>query len=106
LGSVSAPEADIGAGHRGVPEPLLHCPRVEYGEIDFVLVPGVAFDHDGRRLGYGGGYYDRFLPLLSPLVARVVGAFDLQIVDRVPAAPHDIAVRTIVTESRTIIVRP
>ena len=64
-----------------------------------MLVPGVAFDLDGRRLGYGGGYYDRLLPLLSPRAARVAGAFELQIVDRVPAAPHDVAVDAIVTES-------
>ena len=67
-----------------------------------MLVPGVAFDLAGRRLGYGGGYYDRLLPLLSPDAARVAGAFELQIVDRVPAAPHDVAVGTIVTESRTL----
>ena len=56
----------------------------------------------GRRLGYGGGFYDRLLPLLAPATARVAGAFDLQIVPRVPAAPHDLAVHAIVTETRTI----
>ena len=74
--------------------------------IDWVLVPGVAFDRDGRRLGYGGGYYDRLLPLLSPRAARVAGAFDLQIVDRVPAAPHDVAVDAIVTEIRAHLSMP
>ena len=106
LHSITEPDRDVGAGHRGVPEPGLHCPRIGHAAIDFVLVPGVAFDAQGRRLGYGGGFYDRLLPLLPPQVARVAGAFDLQIVDRVPAAPHDIAVDTIVTESRTLAVRP
>ena len=64
-----------------------------------MLVPGVAFDRTGRRLGYGGGYYDRLLPLLGR-ATRVAGAFDLQLVDRVPCAPHDVCVDVIVTESQ------
>ena len=67
-----------------------------------MLVPGVAFDLAGRRLGYGGGFYDRLLPLFVPGTARVAGAFDLQIVPRVPAAPHDLAVHAVATETRTI----
>ncbi len=59
----------------------------------------------GAALGYGGGYYDRLLPLLSPRAARVAGAFEVQLVDRVPAAPHDIAVDAIVTESRALAIR-
>jgi len=105
LHSVCEPERDIGPGHRGVPEPGRHCPRIDNAEIDFVLVPGVAFDAEGRRLGYGGGYYDRLLPLLNPRVVRVAGAFDLQIVERVPAAQHDVAIDAVVTESRTLSAR-
>jgi len=71
--------------------------------IEFVLVPGVAFDLAGHRLGYGGGYYDRLLPMLPPHAVRVAGAFEIQIVDRVPAAPHDVAVDAIVTESRIVV---
>ena len=96
---------DVVAGFQGIPEPLPACPRVAREAIDFVLVPGVAFDRDGRRLGYGGGYYDRLLPLLSPRAARVAGAFELQVVERVPAAPHDVAVDTLVTESRVLAIR-
>ncbi len=67
-----------------------------------MLVPGVAFDLAGGRLGYGGGYYDRLLPLLAPAAARVAGAFEVQLVDLVPATPHDLPVDAIVTESRLL----
>jgi 5-formyltetrahydrofolate cyclo-ligase len=93
---------DVGLGYRSIPEPLPDCPRIARDEIDFVVVPGVAFDCEGRRLGYGGGYYDRLLPLLSPRAPRVAGAFDVQIVDRVPVGPNDIAIDGVVTESRAL----
>jgi 5-formyltetrahydrofolate cyclo-ligase len=96
------PEHDVGTGHLGIPEPLPHCPKVPADAIEWVLVPGVAFDSAGRRLGYGGGYYDRLLPLLPRVATRVAGAFEIQIVDRVPAAPHDLTVDTIVTETRIL----
>jgi 5-formyltetrahydrofolate cyclo-ligase len=96
------PARDVRPGHLGIPEPLASSPRVEPAEIEWVLVPGVAFDGGGRRLGYGGGYYDRLLPLLREDAIRVAGAYELQIVDRVPAAPHDHEVGTIVTETRVI----
>lgn len=102
LHEVSDLERDVRPGHLGIPEPLPTCPCVAPETVEWVLVPGVAFDIEGRRLGYGGGYYDRLLPLLPRTAPRVVGAFDMQIVERVPAAPHDLAVDTIVTESRTI----
>jgi 5-formyltetrahydrofolate cyclo-ligase len=89
-----------------IPEPRPIQPRVRRDAIEFVLVPGVAFDLAGRRLGYGGGYYDRLLPLLSRDATRIAGAFDLQIVDRVPAGPHDITVDAIVTPSEMIVPPP
>jgi 5-formyltetrahydrofolate cyclo-ligase len=93
---------EIAPGYRGIPEPRADCPPVALASIDWVLVPGVAFDAEGRRIGYGGGYYDRLLPLLDRSAARVAGAFELQIVERVPAAPHDTTVDAIVTERRTL----
>lgn len=97
---------DVAPGRHGVPEPRPECERIAPDAIDWVLVPGVAFDTLGHRLGYGGGYYDRLLPLLAPEIARVAGAFELQIVDAVPHAAHDLPVDAIVTESRQIAVRP
>jgi 5,10-methenyltetrahydrofolate synthetase len=89
-------------GYRGIPEPSAECPPVPLALIDWVLVPGVAFDVRGHRIGYGGGYYDRLLPTLPRSASRVAGAFELQIVDEVPTAPHDFALDAIVTESRNI----
>jgi 5-formyltetrahydrofolate cyclo-ligase len=95
-------DADIEPGYRGIPEPRAHATPVSTGSIDWVLVPGVAFDAAGCRLGYGGGYYDRLLPLVPRSAPRVAGAFDLQVLDRVPAAPHDKGVDWIVTERRLL----
>ncbi|HEX8739408.1 MAG TPA: 5-formyltetrahydrofolate cyclo-ligase [Casimicrobiaceae bacterium] len=97
---------DVAPGRHGIPEPRPECEPIAPDAIDWVLVPGVAFDTLGHRLGYGGGYYDRLLPLLAPGAARVAGAFELQIVDAVPHAAHDLPVDAIVTESRQIGVRP
>jgi 5-formyltetrahydrofolate cyclo-ligase len=99
-------DADVAPGYRDIPEPLAHCATVAFDAIDWVLVPGVAFDVAGRRLGYGGGYYDRLLPLLSRHAPRISGAFDAQIVPVVPCGPHDLVVDCLVTETRTIDIAP
>jgi 5-formyltetrahydrofolate cyclo-ligase len=100
---IADPVADVATGYQGIPEPRLECPLLAPTAIDWVLVPGVAFDFDGARMGYGGGFYDRLLPLVPASAPRVAGAFELQIVAHVPAAPHDLAVDAIVTEARTIV---
>jgi len=94
LGRSIAPSA------RGIPEPLPELPRVAPQDIGWVLVPGLAFDLQCRRLGYGGGFYDRLLCLFAPGTPRVSGAFDLQILDQVPVAAHDLTVDAIITETR------
>ena len=98
-------DGDVVPGFRGIPEPSPDLPTVRPADVDCALVPGVAFDDDGRRLGYGGGYYDRLLPQLRPGVPRIAGAFDLQIVDHVPAGAHDVAVDVVVTPTRTVATR-
>jgi 5-formyltetrahydrofolate cyclo-ligase len=100
--AVTRPGEDIAPGYRGIPEPCAHCAALDLASIDWVLVPGVAFDREGHRIGYGGGYYDRLLPLLREGARRVAGAFELQWVERVPAAEHDIRMDAIVTEARTL----
>jgi 5-formyltetrahydrofolate cyclo-ligase len=105
LRAISDPERDVGPSPQGIPEPLSHCPPIARDAIDFVVVPGLAFDREGHRLGYGGGFYDRLLPLLSPRAARVAGAFDVQLVPHVPVGPNDVPIDAIVTQSREISVR-
>lgn len=102
LHRVDALESGVVAGHRGIPEPRPDAPVVRPEAVAFALVPGVAFDATGSRLGYGGGYYDRLLPLMPGDVPRIAGAFDVQIVDAVPAAGHDLAVDLVVTPTRVI----
>lgn len=96
-------DADIAAGPLGIPEPHASLPLVEPAHVEWVLVPGVAFDACGRRLGYGGGFYDRLLPLIDATAPRIAGAFDLQVVDVVPAGPHDRRVDAVVTPTRTLV---
>ena len=76
--------------------------RVSPSLIDCVVVPGVVFDRKGRRIGLGGGYYDRFLRQFAGGLKSVAVAFDFQVVDALPQEDFDVAVQTIVTESQTI----
>jgi len=66
--------------------------------IDIVIVPGVVFDRKGNRLGFGGGFYDRFLGKLSNRTKLVALAFELQLVDNVSSQSYDIAVDYLITE--------
>jgi len=71
--------------------------------VDWILVPGVAFDANCQRLGYGGGYYDKLLPLIPPQAVRVAAAFSTQIVEEVPTAEHDQLLNLVITEDHALI---
>lgn len=96
---VSDPSRDLEAGLWGILEPNPdRCSPVALTDVEFVLVPGVAFDRQCRRLGYGAGFYDR---LLGPAHSRpplVVAAFETQIVHCVPAVAHDVPMDLVITE--------
>jgi 5-formyltetrahydrofolate cyclo-ligase len=94
--------ADMGAlelGYRGIREPVgpIVAPRV----VDAAIVPGVAFDPQGGRLGHGGGHYDRLLATLEEDVPRVGVCFACQVVPAVPREPHDQLVDLVVTDRAT-----
>ena len=93
---------ELVSGVWGIREPHGEAPTVSLAEIDFVLMPGVAFDRQGARLGYGAGYYDRLLASGQRRALRVAAAFDVQIVDSVPADAHDQRLDIIITENRII----
>ncbi len=75
---------------------------VPLGEIDLLVMPGVAFDLHGHRLGFGKGYYDRTLDGCPARLARVGFAYEFQVVEQLPAAAHDCRVTCLVTERRTL----
>lgn len=101
---VEATAGELSAGAFGVPEPPLGRAPVSLAAGDWVVVPGVAFDRAGRRLGRGGGFYDRALAsLVAPV--RVGVGYDFQCIDEVPAGPHDQPMSWVVTERRVIAVR-
>jgi 5-formyltetrahydrofolate cyclo-ligase len=94
-------DADLSPGVWGILEPNPErCEKIIAEDIEFVLVPGVAFDAQCNRLGYGGGFYDRLLEDLGPFASLVAPAFELQIVERVPIEEHDIPLNVIVTEEQ------
>lgn len=85
----------------GVPEPADGAPVPEE-EIDVVVTPGLAFDRAGYRVGYGGGFYDRFLRRVRREVPRIAVAFALQVVPEVPHGEADERVDLVVTEDEVI----
>ena len=72
-------------------------------DLDLVMVPGTAFDLRGGRMGQGKGYYDRLLARARPDAPLVALAFDCQIFDEIPVAPHDVFMDLVLTETRTIV---
>ncbi len=96
----------LAPGPHGILQPPEEADRVALSGIDLVVVPGTVFDLRGYRLGYGGGYYDRFLRHVRMRAALVGLAFETQIVEEVPTGPHDVPVDKVVTEDRVIDCRP
>ncbi|MDW8246855.1 MAG: 5-formyltetrahydrofolate cyclo-ligase [Sandaracinaceae bacterium] len=87
------------------PEPPPDAPPFPLSEIELVVVPAIALDPRGARIGYGRGYYDRLLPLLPK--AHFIGIiFDFQLVSEVPETPYDVRVHTVITDCRTIEASP
>jgi 5-formyltetrahydrofolate cyclo-ligase len=97
-------ELELLPGPFGLAEPSEHAPRTPHALVDAVIIPGVAFDEQGARLGYGGGYYDRLLPMCRPGCVRIGIAFDEQVLAHIPVEEHDACMDLVVTPHR--IIRP
>jgi len=92
------PDLDLHPGPYSIPEPVPGCAVFPVNQLDLVLVPGVAFDVLGRRLGRGKGYYDRILATLRGVSCGA--GFDQQVVSEIPVAPHDACLTCILTPTR------
>jgi 5-formyltetrahydrofolate cyclo-ligase len=75
--------------------------RVDISEVDLIMVPGVAFDRRGARMGHGFGYYDKLLEHARPDTPLVALAFECQLFPEIPTQPHDIFMDKIITERAT-----
>ena len=93
-------ETQLEAGVWGIRQPRAdRCTEVPASKIEFVLVPGVAFTRRCERLGYGGGFYDRFIRGLAPRPALVAAAFALQVLPKLPMLETDQRVDRVLTEA-------
>lgn len=91
---------DIITGKLGVREPAASCAEIALNQFDLILVPGMAFDLSGNRLGRGWGFYDRLLENASGIKCGV--GYDFQLLEKIPAEPHDAKVDFILTPMRCV----
>lgn len=97
---------ELALGNLGIFQPKKEFYRlVSPAILDLVIVPGVAFTPEGYRLGRGGGYYDRFLSQLKGHTYLIALAFEMQMIEKIPAEENDIPVDCIITEQRIIRVK-
>lgn len=94
--------SDVVIGPYEIREPASHCDCVPPDTLDVIVVPGLVFARDGHRLGYGGGYYDRFLPGRGSKTVCVGFAYDGNTCKRLPSAPHDVPVDMIITPTTVL----
>lgn len=89
-------------GKFNIKEPSTKHPVIARNKIDLVLTPGIAFDKNGHRIGYGKGYFDKLFKTLSTDCIKIALAYDFQIVENIPVEKHDQKVHIIITEKRII----
>lgn len=82
----------------GILEPSDTAEEVKSQDMDLAIIPGLAFDLKGDRIGYGGGFYDRFFSNTNLDIKKIALAYQFQILDRIPIEDHDMAIDCIVTE--------
>ncbi len=93
---------DMYPGLYGILEPSPEAETLKPQEIDLIITPGVAFDNLGGRIGYGGGYYDKFLSEVKASVPKIALSYELQRVDKLPLEPFDMKVTALITEENEL----
>jgi 5-formyltetrahydrofolate cyclo-ligase len=96
---VRDPVQDLAPGAHNIREPKASCPATALDQIEVVIVPAAVWGEDGYRIGYGGGYYDRFLKKV-PGATKIGLGLEAQVVPSVPHGEHDLPVDVLVTEAR------
>lgn len=96
-----ASESELVEGAFGIREPAESAPLLAAGDVSVVLVPGLAFDIVGHRIGYGRAFYDRLLPTM-PQAFRIGVAYDFQLVPELPSEPHDVAMQCVVSDKKVL----
>jgi 5-formyltetrahydrofolate cyclo-ligase len=91
---------DVHSGQFGIREPAAHCAQDLLNRLDLILVPGLAFDLHGRRLGRGKGFYDQLLAVVRGVTCGV--AFEQQLVSEIPVEPHDVRLEFLLTPLRWV----
>lgn len=89
-------------GTFGILEPEASCELHDPSDADFIVIPGIAFDVTGKRIGYGKGYYDKTLHHLEGQGKLVAFCYDFQLVDAIAGEPHDVLMDLLITEKRVI----
>ena len=87
----------------GFSEPPPTAPEAARGDLDVLVVPAIAIDPTGHRIGYGAGYYDRTMPRFAPPAITVGVAFDFQLVAELPFTEHDVRLAHVVTDEREMV---
>ncbi|MBI5205687.1 MAG: 5-formyltetrahydrofolate cyclo-ligase [Nitrospirae bacterium] len=94
---------ELARGYMWILEPSVDEARLrKLSDIDLVIIPGAAYDTHGNRLGYGAAYYDKLLATMGKKILIIAPAYEEQIVEKIPAEPHDIKVDKIITDKRVI----
>lgn len=93
---------ELKENHMGILEPIDDSIVIKKEDIDLIIVPGAVFDKDFNRIGYGGGYYDRYLENIAYKNNKVVLAYDFQIVDKIEKEEHDVKVDIIITDKQIL----
>jgi 5-formyltetrahydrofolate cyclo-ligase len=94
---------DLKSGYFGILEPVEGCEEADIDKIDLILMPGAAFDRAGGRVGYGAGFYDRFISKLGRHADKIALAYHIQLMDSVPMDETDERIDGIITNEEFII---